>query len=257
LQGQPRLGWSPSEPTAEEMELAEAEATAGGEFDRLGLKRKMWDDWKAGKVQRICRECPLGRVIAFVGAGVEPSWNMWGRIFQWFGPSGKGTPWRVFWFAATPLRCFPSAGQDLGPEHVNGGYTQVCSTRGIFIYRKEEATRVLIHELLHAACLDENGWTIPDREAMIETWAELILVAIQSKGSVEAAAALWGKQAQWIADSNRRASTQNGVEDITDYAWRYLNGRRAMYARLGVSLPAPRSMHESKSLRFTHPALGE
>jgi hypothetical protein len=241
------------------MQLAEVEATTGGEFDKLGLKRGMWDDWKAGKARLICKECPVGRVIAFVGgatAGQEPPWDLWGRIFQWFGAAHGGRPWRVFWFAAAPLRCFPGVGQDLGPEHVNGGYTQPCSTRGIFIYRKEEATRVLVHELMHAACLDESGWTIPEREAMVETWAELILVAIQSKGSVDAAAGLWRKQAQWVADSNRRASTQNGVEDITDYAWRYLNGRLHMYERLGVQLPPPRSTHESKSLRFTHPALG-
>jgi hypothetical protein len=138
---------------------------------------------------------------------------------------------------------------------VNGGYTVPCSTDGVFIYREEEATRVLIHELLHAACLDEQQWSIPMREAMIETWAELILIALGSKGSRPKASALLTKQVQWIADSNRRAQKENGLEDISDYAWRYLTGRIQMYERLGIVLPVARGLHPSGSLRFTHPAL--
>jgi hypothetical protein len=117
---------------------------------------------------------------------------------------------------------------------------------------------VLIHELLHAACLDEQGWTIPQREAMIETWAELILVALLSKGSTARAATLWRQQAQWIADTNWKAEHLHGTRDISDYAWRYLCGREGMYARLGVALPAPRpaQARRQESLRFTAPALG-
>jgi hypothetical protein len=189
-------------------------------------------------------------VIAFT-TGTIPL-EFWGRVLQWFG-KGKGK-WRVIWFASEAVRCFPDAGKEMGPEHVNGGYTTACSTEGIFIYRKEEASRVLIHELMHAACLDERGWSIPDREAMVETWAELILVALLSKGDVKKAEAMWKKQSQWVADSNALALTKNGVEDASDYAWRYLVGRHGMYARLGVEIPAA-STHKSKSSRFTHPDL--
>lgn len=181
---------------------------------------------------------------------------MWSRILQWFGGNGA-YPWTIYWFAAKSPRRFPGIGQDLGPEHVNGGYTMACSTDGVFIYRAEEATRVLMHELLHAACLDEAVWSIPMREAMIETWAELFLVALVSRGSNGTAASLWAKQAQWIADSNHRASRENGMHDISDYAWRYLEGRVQMYKRFGIDLPPPRSSHPSGSLRFTHPSLGE
>lgn len=132
-----------------------------------------------------------------------------------------------------------------------------CSTEGIFIYRYEEHTRVLIHEMLHAACLDEQAWSIPEREAMVETWAELILIALVSKGRNLAAKRLWIAQSHWIADTNWKAKHVNNTDDLTDYAWRYLNGREVMYQKLGILLPAARPITARKgySLRFTHPML--
>jgi hypothetical protein len=199
----------------------------------------------------------LARVIMFLPNGTkEPNWELWARIFQWFGHSSNRTPWKVTWFPARALREFPLVGQDLGPEHVNGGYTQICSTDGIYIYREEEATRVLIHEMIHAACLDEKGenWTIPLKEAMVEMWAELFLIAIISRGSLFRAKLLWNKQRHWISDTNHAAQRLHNEEDPTDYAWRYLSGRAYMYATQGIELPPPRSL-QNKSTRFTHPDL--
>jgi hypothetical protein len=238
---------------------AEKEATTGAQFDRLGLKQAIWNDYKEGSVQLICKRLGrLARVVMFLPkGGREPNWELWARIFQWFGPAPNRQPWRVTYFAAEKTRNFPEEGQDLGPEHVNGGYTFSCSTHGIYIYRAEEATRVLIHEMMHAACLDEKDWSIPDREAMVETWAELILIALISKGGVPAAEKLWVTQSHWISDTNWKAKHMNNTHDMTDYAWRYLGGREEMYARLGIALPAPRARAASaKSLRFTHPSLG-
>ena len=247
----PPLKWHPSEPTAAELARIEGEVRAS-QFDTKGLKASMWDAWKRGDCDCVCRESSLARVIVFASKGVEPNWAVWGRVFQWFGKSPHGL-WNVTWFASEVKRCFPKAGE-IGPEHVNGGYTTPCSNEGIYIYRKEEAMRVLIHEMMHAACLDEPGWSIPDREAMVETWAELILIALKSKGSSIVAKRLWDKQAQWIADSNAR-SERHGVNDESDYAWRYLVGRTTMYARLGIEIPVAVSAHPSKSTRFTDPAL--
>jgi hypothetical protein len=229
------------------------------QFDRLGLKREIWDDVTSGRIKLQSRRLgTLARVVYALPAGVkEPSWDLWARIFQWFGPAASGQPWRVIWYAAATPRTFPAIGQDLGPEHVNGGYTRPCSTDGIIIYRAEEATRVLVHELLHAACLDEVGWSIPLREAQIEVWAELFLIALVAKGRTAAAERLWAKQAQWVADVNWKAETMHGASDLSDYAWRYLKGREVMYARLGVALPParPEVARAITSLRFTTPAL--
>lgn len=222
------------------------------QFDRQRLKGGMVNAWKRGECQLVVLQCELGRVVAFTKEPLAPEiLDVWGRVLQWFGP-GKGL-WKIFWFASEVRRMFPEPGQEMGPEHVNGGYTTGCSTDGIFIYRKEEATRVLIHEMMHAACLDEKKWDTHDREAMVEAWAELILVALLSRGDQKKAGMLWSKQAQWIADSNHRASHMNEVEDASDYAWRYLVGRREMFTRLGVDIPEAKSDHPSKSSRFTHP----
>jgi len=254
----PLQSWEPCEATAQEIAAAEQEAHTGQQFDKHGLKLGIWRAYKEGKARLVCRKLGnLARVIMFLPHGIkEPNWEIWGRIFQWFGYSPDRKPWKVTWFPARTLREFPIVGQDLGPEHVNGGYTQICSTDGIYIYREEEATRVLIHEMVHAACLDETGdaWTIPLREAMVETWAELILIAIASHGSVIKAKQLWVKQSHWISDTNHAAQRLHNEDDPTDYAWRYLSGRAYMYATQGIELPAPRSL-QNKSTRFTHPAL--
>lgn len=240
------------------MSAAEKEAYAGKAFDKHGLKLGIWTAYKEGSASLVCRKLgTLARAILFLPAGTkEPNWDLWARIFQWFGRSKDGKPWKVIWFPARALREFPLVGQDLGPEHVNGGYTQICSTDGIYIYREEEATRVLIHEMVHAACLDEQGegWTIPLKEAMVEMWAELILIAIVSRGSPFRAKLLWKKQSHWISDTNHAAQKLHNEEDPTDYAWRYLSGRAHMYATQGIELPAPRAL-QNKSTRFTHPAL--
>lgn len=255
---EPALHWEDCEVEASELAKAEKEADTGKQFDKHGLKAAIWSGYKGGKVRLICKKLGgLARVVAFMPEGsTQPNWEFWARIFQWFGPANSKKPWHVTWFAAHAPREFPDPGQDLGPEHVNGGYTQVCSTEGIFIYREEEATRVLVHEMLHAACLDEVGeaWTIPMREAMIEMWAELFLIALKSKGNSASAKRLWIKQSHWVADTNGRAQKDHNEEDDSDYAWRYLSGRSLMYANYGIALPAARPISH-KSLRFTHPDL--
>ena len=212
--------WSDCAAKAEELSAAEKEATTGAQFDRNGLKRAVWDGYKAGSVRLVCKRLgALARVLVFLPAdAAEPNWEFWAHVFQWFGPAASKKPWLVTYFAAGKRREFPEAGQDLGPEHVNGGYTTPCSTHGIYIYREEEATRVLIHEMLHAACLDEQGWSIPDREAMIETWAELILIALLSKGSHVKAKRLWVAQSHWISDTNWKSKHINNTHDEFNYS---------------------------------------
>jgi hypothetical protein len=204
-----------------------------------------------------CSECNLARIISVVPAHVEPPLEDWGRIFQWVGaPGGNATKqWTIYWLGASAKREFSDNGLPLDARHVNGGYTMPCSSNGIFIYRIEEATRVLIHELLHAACLDPKEASLPVREATIESWAELLLVARKAKGELPEAERLWNLQAQWIADTNHKARIQHMVYSEADYAWRYLNGRAQIFQGLGIELPTPHLIHGKASSRFTHPAL--
>jgi hypothetical protein len=253
IQGLPRLEWNESKPSAAEMALLKKECEADSEFDPLKLRLNSWKDYSSGKYKLKCSECGLAKVISIVPAHIDPPLEDWGRIFQWLGaaPNGK---WTIFWIGSSAKREFPARGAPMDSRHVNGGYTIPCSSQGVFIYRIEEATRVLIHELLHAACLDPVEATLPVREATIETWAELFLVAHRAGGDEGRATALWAKQLKWISDTNYKAAKHNNVRGPADYAWRYLNGRAGILRGLGIGLPKPQ-LPAKASCRFTHPDL--
>ncbi len=69
---------------------------------------------------------------------------------------------RIFyWDVATPRR-LPARGQAIHPIHVNGGASFQCNTTGINVYRSEEASRVILHELIHALCGDVDTTAIDD-----------------------------------------------------------------------------------------------
>ena len=250
----PRLQWNESKPTGAEMDLLKTECEMESEFDPLKLRLNTWKDYKAGKYKLKCTESHVAKVISLVPPHVNPPLEDWARIFQWLGPAQNGK-WTIFWLGSTAKREFPIRGARMDARHVNGGYTTPCSSRGVFIYRIEEATRVLIHELLHAACLDPVGASLPTREATVEAWAELFLIAHRAGGDANKAAELWSKQAQWISDTNHKATAHNNVKGPADYAWRYLNGRAYVFQSLGIKLPKPQPPQAKASCRFTHPDL--
>lgn len=199
------------------------------------------------------------RVVALLPKGVQIPCEDWGYLALWgcgYGAnaSSQGKRNTVYWFGAAAQRRFPEGGAAIDAAHVNGGYTQACSASGIVVYRLEEATRVFLHEMLHSLCLDPPVSSIPYRESVIETWAELFLIAYRSRGSITAAERLWRLQSQWVADQNRRAAVGHGVAGPAQYGWRYLNGREAVYRALGCELPAARGPGPAQT-RFTHPAL--
>jgi hypothetical protein len=118
----------------------------------------------------------------------------------------------------------------------------------------EEATRVLLHEVLHAACTDPQNAPLEIKEATTESWAELFLVALCSKGNVEKAKHLWSLQSQWIANQNEKLRKDYTVKAPQDYAWRYTVGREHILSQLRIQLPSPKQT-QGISSRLTHPAL--
>jgi len=222
------------------------------------------------------------KVIYIQVGRVEPPWDLWGRIFQWLGPAPSvlgrqgpapsvlgrqgpvpsvlgrqgppptGQRWRLFWFPAPNKRVMPTEGE-VGPAHLNGGYTFPCKSDCIVVYRHEEATRVLLHEILHAACLDPPA-DLPLKEATTETWAELYLVALCSGGSLKKAAELWAIQSQWISNQNSKLKIHYSIEGPEHYAWRYTVGRELILRSLKIELPEPKASR-SRSLRLTSPDL--
>jgi hypothetical protein len=223
------------------------------EFDRLNLKDSMVRDLRTGKAILVTRSGRYAKVLAIVYPETLIPWQMFSDIFSAFGPPKTGKEWRIVWFANPTKREGPAKGE-LGPEHVNGGYTYPCNNDTIVVYREEEVCRVLVHELLHASCTDDPTADIVEQEAATETWAELFLIAIRAKGSLRRAASLWAEQAQWIADQEDLLRRRHNVNDRNSYAWRYTVARRHVLEDMGISLPPPANSI-GNSMRFTHAGL--
>jgi hypothetical protein len=252
--------WVDDQPTSDDLRHIQAQVDTDSRFDKLRLRSQMLSDLATGKAKLLCKRAQWdgSKVLAIVYPGTQPDWNLWGRVLLAFGPSKR--PWRIVWFAHPAQRRVPAEAEDpvVGPQHLNGGYAYPCRPETIVIYRKEEATRVLVHELLHASCTDDMRLSEAWREVLTETWAELFLVAVQARGSRARAAQLWAAQAQWIADQEDLLTRIYGVRGPEDYAWRYTVGRREVLEKMGVQLPesSPDSMAATGgSLRYTTPLL--
>lgn len=267
--------WVRDEPTEEDLRHIQKEGKESPSiYDELDLRGQMIDELQAGRAVLKTWQGPFAKVLAVVYPDTKIPWATFGKIFTAFGPPREGgAPWRIVWFAHPKKREFPSANAEgfqsrsnitnertsqVTPQHINGGYAYACAPETIVIYREEEVERVLIHELLHAACTDnmENPEWL--REVLTETWAELFLVAILANGSLRKAKQLWKIQAQWIANQQHVLTTEYGVLTPESFPWRYTVGRASALQNLGIKLPPPSSQPRTdlaNSLRFTSPYL--
>lgn len=219
-------------------------------FDRLGLKSDFAKRLKSKKANLVKSVCAHGEILllTFKEDSYTPPWKTWWRAIRLLSPK----PVRVAIFAHPQKRLSPPHGHPLAEEHVNGGMTMRCDAKTIIIYRKEEATRVLIHELFHANCSDPYNLDVPFLEADTEAWAELVLCGMAAKGNATAFKRLMSNQIQYALKQSSSAEKHHEVEDETDYAWRYLSGRLDVWKRLGVSFDDSKESREKvKSLRFT------
>jgi hypothetical protein len=240
----PEPAWIDDIATVDDIRKMEEEAMKEDPFDILHLRRTLWLELKAKRAELICRSCEYGKVVMVRPIGAKsPPWLLWGRILQAFQ-----IPFTRILFFASPVKRALAKG--VGPSCVNGGYTFPCDTRAVVVYREEEATRVLIHELLHAGCTDDMTNTLEDRETKTETFAELFLVAFLSRGSQSLAKKLWAIQAQWISNLNYTLFHDYNVVKSSDYAYRYTVGREEELRRHGIPLPVPRKS-KTTSCRFT------
>jgi hypothetical protein len=248
------LIWIRDEPTQEDLDHVLKEGTEDSQFDPLRLRAQMIAELQEGRARLVTKSCAVAKVLAIVYPDQVIPWELFGRIFQVFG--GKG--WRVVWFANKTTRSLPVQNTPAEPQHVNGGYAYPCRPETIVIYREEEAARVLVHELLHAACTDNMNDPVEVRETKTETWAELFLIAIRARGRPRIAAKLWALQSQWIANQEAVLRIDHATNAPSDYAYRYTVGRREFLESLGIKLPqagADARAALGGSLRFTHPVL--
>jgi hypothetical protein len=277
--------WVRDEATVEDLQHIQREGTTPSQFDPLELRKQMLDDLASGKAVLRTKRGPFAKVLAIVSPESKIPWKTLGQIFSAFGPpKGKKSVWRVVWFAHSKKREFPDftetenvtrhftetenvtrhftethgLADSVKPQHINGGYAYACAPETIIIYREEEVERVLVHELLHAACTDDMSKPDWMREVLTETWAELFLTGILAQGSLPKAKKLWKIQAQWIADQEAVLMGEYKITSPEHFPWRYTVGRRSVLEGLGILLPnysANPKFMLGTSLRFTSPVL--
>ena len=227
--------WTNTSLTPHDIKVLRSEANTESPFDPLGLKKKMFEAYESGSAKVIVKQCDCAKVVILQDNDSQTfPWNTWSHIFQWFGKQNN-MPWCVYIYASPVNRVLPESGP-IGPAEVNGGYTYPCKSDCVIIYRYEECTRVLVHELLHAACTDDFSKSVELREASTEAWAELFLVAILAKGDYAKALELWNIQDHYIQDLNYTVSTFHNVASEKDYAARYTTMRSDVFKQFSVPL---------------------
>lgn len=194
----------------------------------------------------------LGNSHLLVAGGRPSLAELEGMAFALAAMGNKD--YKIHWFMHPSKRLFPRSGQPVLRQNINGGYCMACEPDTIVIYRREDALRVLIHELQHATCLDNHKEDEPIIEAKTEAWAEIfyaMMAAVRLGISPEEA---WAAQAAWVSAQNERLKNEFGVRDPSDYAWRYTIGKEAVFESLGLPLPQPKGP-KPRSLQLGAPQL--
>ena len=242
------IKWETAEITPNDMKFLKEECSNHSDFDPLGKRNTMYNNMLQLKTFNMSMKCKYGQVMAIFETKeqmAEIPLELWGHILRMFY---EGKPFKVYFLAHISLRKFPENGE-YTPENINGGYTYQCNPETIVIYRAEDATRVLIHELQHSCCLDKNENGVDLVEAETEAWAELLYVAILSGGNKNAFNDMLQKQSSWIVSQNARIKKQNG--ETKKFPWRYTVGKEDVWRRWGLIKNA--KYIKVDSLRLTYP----
>lgn len=234
----PEEHWIDDSPVEADISMLEKEAVDSkfDEDDDKNLRSEMLAIWRKGEADLKVRELPGRCRLVFLGTDAQWSqipWTLWSRILQAIGhPIGY-----LLFYAHPKKREYPDKDIDttIKAEHINAGYSFLCQQHTVVIYRFEEATRVLVHELLHTACFDKD-LSVEDLEASTEAWAEVLLCALLSKGASRVFMNLWRKQCAWIEAQTKHLKTEWGIQGPDDYCWRYLIGRHEVLKAKGFML---------------------
>jgi len=248
----PEVAWRSAPINAKELAFLEQECTKIVEFDPKGWRKEMFQRYKRGGRMEV-RECDYGRVVVLYDNDDQTvPWGLWGRILRLYGVNAC-----IYFLAHPALRQFPkgtirinnvSASYPIGPIHINGGYNYPCNAKEVMIYRAEDATRVLLHELQHANCLDStpegrgilsHGTRKTDNhdgtdalEAETEAWAELLYAAVLSQGKRAVFLQLVQEQAAWFIEQNEQV--RQHMKSPTQFPYRYTIAKEAVWRRWGL-----------------------
>jgi len=255
------LVWSEGALDSTMAAVLERECTGPSDFDQIESRKTFHAKYKAGHIRPIVRTCQagptkVGTVVALLDHPDQVHdipWSLWGKILALFN---KKNSYTIYFCAHPSTRQFPTHSHPTEPLHINGGYTYPCSHECVMIYRAEDATRVLIHELFHAACSDNPRQSLEEREAETEAWAELFWCGFMSCASpkdLKSLKALVKRQSTWMVSQNGRLRRDNHVAPGPQgFPWRYTAGKEAVWRRWGL-VQGVVTGHPVDSLRLTFP----
>ena len=238
--------WRSMTQSYEDNMFLKSECKKDSEFDPFNSRKKMLDDVDKGDSMITVMGCQYGtvHVVHTLKGNIHEDipWGLWGRILRMYSnkqnsahdsthDSTQNIPIKVFFLATDSLREFPKKGP-ITPLNINGGYTYHCNRETIMIYRAEDATRVLLHELMHACCLDRMELGIDQVEAETEAWAELMHVGFLSQGNSRRFYELLHRQADWIIRQNERV--RKWIKDTKAFPWRYTVGKEEVWRRWNI-----------------------
>ena len=251
----PVENWVDSEVAQKDIDIFKKESEGESPFDKLNLKKQMYDMYKNGKATIVSKQISNARVCILTENKNEfYPWNTWNRVFQWMGKPKDSSLWQIYIYSSKTQRILPEQGP-IGPEHLNGGYTYPCKSDCVVVYRYEETTRVLVHELLHASCTDNMNNSVEIREAATEMWAELFLVTVLADGILAKALNLWNIQDHYIQDLNYTVRSFHSVKSSQDYGARYTILREDILNNYKLHLDKNYTPKRIKTSRFTSPLL--
>jgi hypothetical protein len=264
----PEVVWENTNMNQKDLKFLSDECNKDSEFDPINKRKLMFDGMMNGNLFVVVSKCQYGQVVAVfetMEQMAELPWDLWGRILRLFSEPWR-KPFKIFFLANKSLRQFPPGDEPISPENINGGYTYRCDPETIVIYRAEDATRVLIHELQHSCCLDkpENGIDIVEAET--EAWAELFYIVILSQGKKYMFKDLIQRQSEWMIKQNRKVRkhmknpdspilVEKGQPDGMEFPWRYTIGKEEVWERWGILRRDEMKpvINVGNSLRLTYP----
>jgi len=249
--------WKPTQLTKADIKFLKDECTKSSNFDPTNKRLQMYNNMMSGQAYITSNKCKYGTVIGIFDNVTEMNempLGLWGRIFRIYSTKSQ-QPFRVYFMANMSRREFPEDDKEITPENINGGYTYRCTNDTIFIYRAEDATRVLIHELQHACCLDDIDKGVDIVEAETEAWAELIYVALLSQGKKYMFKDFIQRQSEWMRKQNEKVRKHMKDPDSKEFPWRYTIGKEEVWRRWNILRDDDMKpfMKVGNSLRLTFP----
>jgi len=248
------LPWVPTSMTSSMEEMLAAECGRPDPFDQIESKKSLYKRMKEGQITPLVLKQPNATLVALLDSPEQKKeipFDLWSQIVQMFQRPDK-RPYTIYFCANPAPRTFPKFGQVAQPFHINGGYTYPCDPNCVFLFRAEDATRVLIHELQHSACCDNSALHLEQREAETEAWAELLWTAFMSRGDLKKLEHLAKQQDAWSRSQNARLlRDKNFAPGAMGFPWRYTIGKTDIWNKWGLVTDSP--THPITSLRLTMP----